>query len=101
MVQAVQIKVGANPHSVEAELIDMSFSGAFLRIDSALNTSARVEVLWRQHAAAGLPHSGAVAHVVRQLPSGVGIEWADFAPPAVCARLNRHWLRETIAQLRA
>jgi len=91
---------GGQDDHIEAHLTDMSVSGAFLHTEPDSCTSADTELRWTDNGDATHP-STISAHVVRRCATGVGIEWADFAPPAVCVRLNRHWLRETMEQLRA
>ncbi len=86
--------------AISAVMTDMSVSGAFVLSESQPGILSTVWIRW--HKGEGRAGSRPVvpARVVRQSSQGFGIEWADFAPRAVCIRLNRHWLRESGDQLR-
>jgi PilZ domain-containing protein len=96
--EEIFVRIGAAT-AVSAVLTDMSVSGAFVRSESQPAIFSTVWVGW--HGGEGSARSQPVvsAQVVRQSSDGFGIEWADFAPRAVCMRLNRHWLRESSDQL--
>jgi hypothetical protein len=85
--------------AISAVMTDMSVSGAFVRSESQPGISLTVWVRWH-NGEAGARSQTVPAQVVRQSSEGFGIEWVEFAPRAVCMRLNRHWLRESGDQLR-
>ena len=95
----VRFTVGTESDSVDAIVLDMSFSGAFVRTRSQPSAFSDIQLHWTQDDADRASQSIVAARVVRQSSDGFGIEWADFAPREVCVRLNRHWLRETLNKL--
>jgi hypothetical protein len=99
IVENVRIQVGTESEPVDAVLLDMSISGAFVHSPSRASESSAVQLQWIQNEADASSQSMVAARVVRQSPDGFGIEWADFAPREVCMRLNRRWLRETLEQM--
>lgn len=86
--------------AIAAVMTDMSVSGAFVRSESRPGLFSTVWVRWHKGEGSARSRPVVPAQVVRQSSEGFGIEWADFAPRAVCMRLNRHWLRESGEQLR-
>jgi hypothetical protein len=69
-------------------IANASLSGAFLRTTRRLPAFTRVVVEFeggssRQSAPRCVP-----AYVVRTAPDGLGLEWYEFAPPAVAALLS-------------
>jgi hypothetical protein len=72
-----------------ARVANASLSGAFVRIARRLPAFTRVVVELdggsaRQSAPQRIP-----AYVVRTAPDGLGLEWSEFAPPAIAALLAR------------
>jgi hypothetical protein len=72
---------------VAGGIANASLSGAFVQTTSRLpiNTYVLLEL-----DSDGAQQSGPEcipAYVVRAVPDGVGLEWSEFAPPAVVARL--------------
>ena len=80
-------RVGAEPASRHlARVVDVSISGAFLRI------GLPVDDLHAVHIEIPLPGKRRArrvveAYVVRRAEDGVGVEWADLAPEPVMAML--------------
>jgi hypothetical protein len=85
---------------IRVVLTDMSLSGAFVRTPVQLLPLTPIRITWRRVGAPALRRSTLQAHVIRQSPDGLGIEWEEFAPRQVCARLNRQWMREVIEAMR-
>jgi PilZ domain len=96
--ESISLRIG-DAQSVSAVMTDMSVSGAFVRSERQPGLLSTVWVGLQKGVGDRRSKSVVSAQVVRQSPDGFGIEWADFAPPAVCMRLNRHWLRESLDQL--
>jgi hypothetical protein len=70
-----------------ARIVNLSLSGALLRTQARLPAYSRVTVkLDVCDYIRGAPQL-VLAHVVREAPGGVGIEWSEFSPPAICALL--------------
>jgi hypothetical protein len=97
--EEIFVRVG-EATAVSAVLADMSVSGAFVRAESQPALFSTVWVRWHEGEGSASPQPVVSAQVVRQSSDGFGIEWAEFAPRAVCMRLNRHWLRESCQRLR-
>ncbi|MEO7774103.1 MAG: PilZ domain-containing protein [Steroidobacteraceae bacterium] len=67
---------------------DISLSGAFVQTWRELPSLSRVFVELRRVNAAGRATRQRIpAYIVRNAATGVGIEWADFAPASV----REHW----------
>jgi hypothetical protein len=68
-----------------AQIIDLSVSGAFMRTPHQLPTHALVRVRLRCTGAGSPPGAWrwVDARVVRSDILGVGVEWSDFAPAVV------------------
>jgi hypothetical protein len=67
----------------EGRLEDLSVSGAWVEADLDARLLSRIQVaiilpLWSKHESPLVE-----AYVTRKLKSGFGIEWCEFAPPAV------------------
>ena len=97
--EEIFVSIG-EPAAVSAVIADMSVSGAFVRSESQPGILSTVWVRWYERDGGSRAQPPVAAQVVRQTSDGFGIEWTDFAPRAVCMRLNRHWLRESGEQLR-
>jgi hypothetical protein len=75
----------ASGELVPGRIANVSLSGAFIRAQprlpwlGRLAVQLKVEDLWE-----GKPRT-VWAHIVRQGHGGAGVEWAEFAPAAVCA----------------
>ena len=84
----VPVRITGHPFTVRTgRLSNLSVSGAFIRADVDVRPMSRIVV------AIELPHRPKrdapmiPAFVARKLKDGIGIEWCEFAPPAVCAIL--------------
>ena len=85
----IPIRVILHPFSVRnARLADFSVSGACIKADFDLRVLSRIKV------AIELPHRSkheaptVGAYVARRLKDNIGIEWCEFAPPAVSRLLQ-------------
>lgn len=89
--QRIQVDVAvslrlADGTLVLARLVDLSVSGALVQTGEPLALLSPVAVLLDSY----LPEPWArtvCGHVVRETFGGVGIEWAEFSPPEICAEL--------------
>lgn len=82
---------------VDAEIRDLSLSGAFVLSKVPVQLSDTVQLLFPP---SGANHSAAVAaRIARAESTGIGIEWTDFAPRPVSALLFAHWTREAARQI--
>jgi hypothetical protein len=84
----------------QAELCDLSLSGAFVRTDLALEPSSPVRLSLPSLADMRLRNIPITAHVVRNQGIGIGLEWDEFAPAPVKAFLSGHWMREASERTR-
>jgi len=69
-------------------LRDVSLSGAFVETNLSLPLLARVAVDAQFDRRAGRESQEIQACVIRQEADGLGLEWCEFAPQAVC-----EWVR--------
>lgn len=84
----VTARVGERPASRHvARVVDVSISGAFLRIGLPVDDLHPVHI---EIPTCGRKRSRALieAYVVRRGEDGVGVEWAEFAPEPVMALLS-------------
>jgi len=89
------IRLAGRPYNVRhARLVDLSASGAFIKVGTDLRLLSRVQI------AIALPHHRTrptpmvAAYVVRKGKDGVGVEWCEYAPQPVlellCYAAVRH-----------
>lgn len=102
----VAVRIAGRPYSVRAaRLVNLSMSGAYIRVSAELRRLSRLQV------AIALPHRFShptpvvSAYVARKGPDGVGVEWCEHAPKPVLellrwAALHRHGHRGAAARLR-
>jgi len=83
-------RIAGRPYSVrQARLVDLSASGAYMKVRTNLRPLSRVQV------AIALPYSlghhtpMVAAYVVRMGRDGVGVEWCEYGPQPVL-ELLRH-----------
>jgi hypothetical protein len=84
------VRVAGRPYNVRAaRLVDLSASGAYIKLSADLRLLSRVQI------AVALPHRltqptpMVAAYVVRRGEDGVGVEWCEYAPTPVL-ELLRH-----------
>lgn len=78
---------------IDGRLMNLSLSGALMKIDFDLPINSRIQVMLKLPA----PLHGEVvieAHVARKFREDVGVEWCQFAPNAV-----KDWLRSSPVRL--
>ena len=81
----------------DAEIRDLSLSGAFVLTDRPVRLAATVQLLFPPRVSG---QTAAVAGwVTRTETGGIGIEWTDFAPRPVSELLFAHWTREATEQI--
>lgn len=87
----VAIRIAGRPYTVrQARLIDLSASGAYIKVCADL----RLRPLSRVQIALSLPHRLTQptpmisAYVARKGPDGVGVEWCEYGPTAVLELLR-------------
>ena len=83
----------------EAEIRDLSLSGAFIRTTVPVCPSSKVELVFPASTAA--KPAAVAAWVTRSESDGIGIEWIEFAPRPVSTLLFAHWTREAANQVRS
>jgi PilZ domain len=82
----------------QAEIQDLSLSGAFVRTATPGPALSQIELAFPA-GSTGKP-AAVQAWVIRTASDGIGIEWAEFAPPPVSRLLFAHWAREAAEQAR-
>lgn len=80
----IPVRIAVHPFSVRnGRLANLSVSGACIEADFDVRVLSRIQV------AIELPHRSkheaptVAAYVTRRLKDNIGIEWCEFAPPAV------------------
>jgi hypothetical protein len=79
---------GRRYHVRQARLIDLSASGAYIKVSADLRLLSRVQI------ALALPHRlphptpMVAAYIARKGKDGVGVEWCEYAPKAVLELLR-------------
>lgn len=64
-------------------MLDASLSGAYIETSAPLPLFARIDVVCGQGFSDRAECSGVAAYVTRAGAHGVGVEWLEFAPPAI------------------
>jgi PilZ domain len=85
----IEVRVGSRPYAVRTgRLMDLSMSGASIKIGMDLRVLSRVQVALLMPGR--FPHATPVisAYVARRHRDGVAVEWCDFAPQAVVELLR-------------
>lgn len=80
----ILVRLGTKPYAVRTgRLTDLSMSGGHIKISLDLRLLSRVQValVLPGRFSHATPLIG--AYVARRHREGVGVEWCDFAPPAV------------------
>jgi hypothetical protein len=84
------VRIAGRPYSVRpARLVDLSASGAYIKVCGDLRLLSRVQI------AIALPHRlthptpMVAAYIVRKGKDGVGVEWCEYGPKPVL-ELLRH-----------
>jgi hypothetical protein len=85
MSVAVGLRAGSGP-ATPGRINNASLSGAFVRTSSDFRVFAHVLLEIEGSPVKSQPID---AYVVRVTPEGLGLEWAEFAPPAIAALLAR------------
>ena len=62
---------------------NLSLSGVYLRIGKFGPLPSTILIRFETAIAAPRMRRRIVAHVIRQTPEGIGLEWTDFAPLAI------------------
>ena len=78
----IPVRAALSLSEIECRLRNLSLSGALMKYEHDFRLHSLIEVI------IGLPspaqeHASIKAHVTRKLKKAVGIEWCEFAPPAV------------------
>jgi hypothetical protein len=82
----VRLRLGSGAVDT-GRLVNASLSGAFVRTSHCLPAFSRVVVELDSGAARQSAPQRIPAYVVRVAPDGVGLEWSEFAPPAIATLL--------------
>jgi hypothetical protein len=85
----IMVRLGSRPYAVRTgRLIDLSMSGANIKIGMDLRVLSRVQVALVLPARFSQATPVISAYVARRHRDGVGVEWCDFAPQAVVELLR-------------
>ena len=84
----VRLRLGSGAVDT-GRLTNTSLSGAFVCTSRCFSAFTRVVVELDSGAARQSAPQGIPAYVVRVAPDGLGLEWSEFAPPAIAALLAR------------
>lgn len=95
----VPVKVIGHPFNVRAgRLANLSVSGGFIEADFELRLLSRIEVALEVPRRSKHEAESIAAYVARKYKDGIGVEWCEFAPPAVTGLLQtfsaRRYTRE-------
>ncbi len=83
------MRITAHPFAVRTgKLLNLSVSGAFLKVDFPIRPLSRIQVVIEQPPRAKCDARSIAAYVTRRYKDGVGIEWCEFAPPEVSKLLH-------------
>jgi hypothetical protein len=98
----IAVRLGSRPYAVRTgRLMDLSMSGASIKIGMELRLLSRVQVALVLPSR--FPRATPVisAYVARRHRDGVGVEWCDFAPQAVCELLRSYDPRDRLHRAQA
>src|SRR5580698_10138729 len=85
----IAVRLGSRPYAVRTgRLMDLSVSGASINIGMDLRLLSRVQVALVLPSRLSWATPVISAYVARRHRDGVGVEWCDFAPQAVCELLR-------------
>ena len=85
------VRISAHPFAVRTgKLLNLSVSGAFLKIDFPMRPLSQVQVILELPQRFRCEAPAIAAYVTRRHKDGVGIEWCAFAPPEVSALLQAY-----------
>jgi hypothetical protein len=84
----VRLRLGSGAGGT-GRIANASLSGAFVRTDLVLPAFAGVVVELEEGGARRNAPRLMLAYVVRTAPDGLGLEWYEFAPPAIATTLAR------------
>ena len=80
----IAVRLAGNSLTVlDGRLVNVSLSGAFITLGCPVNPLSRLDI--QILAAPGMRHTSLKipACVIRRGPNGIGVEWCEFACPAV------------------
>jgi hypothetical protein len=90
----IPVRVSAHPFSLRhGRLRNLSVSGAFIELAADLRPLSRIQVALDHSHHARHDAPTVAAYVARKYKDGVGVEWCEFAPPAVALLLRSFTLR--------
>ncbi len=94
----VAVRITAHPFAVRrGRLVNVSVSGASITADFGLRPLSRIEVVVDTLPRARCEAPSIAAYVTRVSKDSIGIEWCEFAPPAITELLqslaSRRYLR--------
>lgn len=80
-------------------MLNVSLSGAYLATSRTYELLSRIDIVCGRFSDARADVSGIAAYVVRKAGGGVGVEWCEFAPPAIRRLVlsARAWRRARIS----
>lgn len=80
--------VRARAALAHGRMLNASSSGAYIETSASLRLLARIDVVWGPECPDRAQCPGVPAYVARVGPSGVGVEWLEFAPAMIRALLG-------------
>jgi hypothetical protein len=86
---SVTVRLVLPSRVISAQLENVSLSGAFVAVAECIPEQTRLVVELASQESDMTPPWRIPAHVVRETRTGIGIEWAAFAPCAVMSLLRR------------
>jgi hypothetical protein len=83
------VRVAGRPYHVRpARVIDLSASGAYLKVRADLRLFSRVQIAIALPQNLAHPTPMVAAYVARKGPDGVGVEWCEYGPKPVLELLR-------------
>jgi hypothetical protein len=80
----IPVRITGHPFSVRTgRLANLSVSGAFIKADLDLRLLSRIQVAIELPQRSKHEAPTVAAYVARRFKDGIGIEWCEFAPPAI------------------
>jgi hypothetical protein len=93
----IPVRVTGHPFTVRTgRLANLSVSGGFIRAEFDLRLLSRIQIAIEMPQRSKHEAPVVAAYVARKFKDGIGIEWCEFAPPAVISMLQSFAARRYI-----
>lgn len=86
----VRLCIASDPHETCARLANLSLSGGWVAVNLQLRPLSKIRVVLERPVLIGDHPEIVEAYVARQSQDGIGLEWCEYAPPAVVQLLQDH-----------